>query len=420
MQRKLIIVADDFTGANDTGVQFRKAGFAVQVIVDIQHLEQDLRNCDVLVVDLESRSDTRESAYEKCFQLGREIIKSGGAIVYKKLDSTFRGNIGAEIDGLMDALDTKLALLAPALPVSGRTVESGEVFVYGTRLSETEAANDPRMPVRTSRIREIIGQQSKRQCLEVPVKMLTGDSLDTNHFLQEAINRNAEIVIFDSLNEKDLERIAWLIHSVTDIPFLLVGSAGLAGQLHKEMILRIPRVGFIFAGSVSEITRNQIRHLLALENSQLFLLPGDELISNPALFYQVLKDVAASIKNNNRRFVFCSSGSRDEVQEVFRISEEKGISREETAEHIASRFGELAARLMEAFMPAGVLLTGGDTAIKTVKALGASGITIDQEIVPGVQCGSLTGCQIKTCVATKAGALGAVDAITKTMDFFNI
>ena len=42
MQKKLIIIADDFTGANDTGVQFRKAGFKVNVIIDSHDIKEEL------------------------------------------------------------------------------------------------------------------------------------------------------------------------------------------------------------------------------------------------------------------------------------------------------------------------------------------------------------------------------------------
>ena len=65
MRKKLIIIADDFTGANDTGVQFRKAGFKVNVIIDSHDIKEELEHSDILVIDLESRFDTRSSRVDR-------------------------------------------------------------------------------------------------------------------------------------------------------------------------------------------------------------------------------------------------------------------------------------------------------------------------------------------------------------------
>jgi uncharacterized protein YgbK (DUF1537 family) len=80
----------------------------------------------------------------------------------------------------------------------------------------------------------------------------------------------------------------------------------------------------------------------------------------------------------------------------------------------------LAATLIKKFNPSGVLLTGGETAINTVNSLGATGIEIDREILPGVQSGSLTGCSIRSVIVTKAGGFGEPDAISKTFQFLTI
>src|SRR5512133_1701558 len=121
MVKKLIIVADDFTGANDTGVQFRNSGLKVNVVINSGNLEEEASQCDILVVDLESRLDTPEAAYNKSLNLGKQLLALGNVQVYKKLDSAFRGNVGSEIDGLMKGLNINVTFLAPAYPICGRT-----------------------------------------------------------------------------------------------------------------------------------------------------------------------------------------------------------------------------------------------------------------------------------------------------------
>lgn len=420
MHKKLIIVADDFTGANDTGVQFRKASLKVNVIINTNRLKQDLEDSDVLVVDLESRFDTKEDAYQKCFNLGRQLVNIGDIIVYKKVDSTFRGNIGAELDGLMDALQIKVAMLAPALPANGRTTKNGEVYVGGVKLAETEVADDPRTPVIHSRIADIIRLQSRRNCSEIPTHIFQVSPAKTFELLSKEIARGSEILIFDSSKEKDLENIAHAIKGLSDLSLLIAGSAGLANHLREILFVRPNALSFIFSGSVSEKSRNQIKHTIDHDHCRLFFIEGKDLLNDDYKAEQIIAAISAEIKNGVKCFIFTSAISREDVEIVFRHAKKNGISKNAAAEKVALGIGKLAALLIETFHPAGVLLTGGDIAIKTVEALHATGINIDQEILPGVQSGTLTGCMIRSVIATKAGGFGASDAISKTLEFFKV
>jgi len=418
MQKKLVVVADDFTGANDTGVQFRKAGLKVNVIISTYQLKEDLEHTEVLVIDIESRFDTREEAYQKCYNLGKQLYDIGNIIVYKKMDSTLRGNIGAEIDGLMDALQTEVALLAPALPSNGRTTHNGEVYVHGVKLEHTEVVNDPRTPVRLSRIAEIIHLQSTRKCSEVSTSVFEGSSVKTNEVVSKEMESGSEIIIFDSIEETDLKNIAHLIENIGNISILIAGSAGLANHLREMPFIRPHHLNFVFSGSVSEKSRTQIKYTIDQGNCRLYLIDGKDLLNEDLKSGLLIAAVLQHIQNGERRFIFTSTISLEDVEKVFFAAQERGLSKDIAAEMVAHGLGKLAATLIERFNPSGVLLTGGDIAIKTVRALNATGIEIDQEILPGIQSGKLTGCPIRSIIATKAGGFGADDAISKTLDFF--
>jgi uncharacterized protein YgbK (DUF1537 family) len=418
MLKRLIIVADDFTGANDTGVQFRKAGLKVNVIINAHRFEEELKNSDVLVIDLESRFDTKEIAYQKCFDLGKQLIKLENTTVYKKLDSTFRGNIGAEIDGLMDSLQITKLLLAPAWPSNGRTTENGEIFVHGVKLAETEAANDPRNPVRFSRIADIIGLQSRRTCTEIPARMIREGLFDPSEILVNTSAQEPEIFIFDSLLENDLELISNFIGNLSNNSILLAGSAGLASHLSEISSLHKSRLSFVFCGSISERSRTQMKHALKEGHCILKFIDGEYLLNDDYNPDKLTASVSEDIEKGIRRFIFTSASSVSDVERVFILAEKISISKESAAEKVAIGIGNMAATLIEKFQPSGVLLTGGDIAIKTVQALHATGINIDREILPGIASGVLTGCTIRSIIATKSGAFGSDDAITKTLEFF--
>ncbi len=125
MNKKLAVIADDFTGANDTGVQFSKKGLKTIVVTNTQNVENVLEKLDVLVIDTESRVADKKTAYEKVSETVKTLKSHGFEFIYKKLDSTLRGNIGIEIAAAMDAAGVNLALVAPALPSNGRTTIGG-------------------------------------------------------------------------------------------------------------------------------------------------------------------------------------------------------------------------------------------------------------------------------------------------------
>ena len=420
MHKKLVVIADDFTGANDTGVQFSKVGLKVHVIINTIRLNQAIEECDVLVVDLESRFDTKEDAYNKCFALGEQLVNIGNTMIYKKLDSTLRGNTGAEIDGLMDSMHFNIAMMAPAFPGNGRTTINGEVYVHGVKLAETEVAYDPRTPVKHSRIADILSLQSKRLSHEVSTDILKGDPAARNEYLAGEINKGTEIFIFDCFAEKDLEDIANTIENFDGPLCLIAGSAGLANHLANTSIMGQQRLGFVFAGSVSERSRAQIMHTIHEGDGKLVFIEGEKLLNDECNQEEIIKSVTESIAAGNRRFIFTAAMSGEDVEKVFSLAKQKQLSHDEAAQKIAHGIGKLAATLIKTFHPSGVLLTGGEIAINTVNALNATGINIDSEILPGIQCGRLTGCSIKSVIATKAGGFGERDAISKTLEFLKV
>ena len=160
---KLLIVADDFTGACDTGVQFSKNHLKTIVITSTDYIRESLEKCDVLVMNTESRFDNPETAYKKAYETGKIVFPQELKYFYKKVDSTMRGNIGAEISGLMDALEIRHTFLIPALPKYGRTTINGKVFVNGVLLEETEFGSDPKNPVKESFIPKIISRQTDKK-----------------------------------------------------------------------------------------------------------------------------------------------------------------------------------------------------------------------------------------------------------------
>src|ERR671910_3452089 len=140
----IAMIADDLTGAADTGVQFVHAGYKTAVFFrDSEVLDDDL---DAVVFDTDSRAMPAGFAAKRVLEAARAASKA--RIIYKKLDSTLRGNVAAELAAALDGARRDRAVVAPAFPAAGRATVGGIQHVHGVPVDETEIANDPNTPVR--------------------------------------------------------------------------------------------------------------------------------------------------------------------------------------------------------------------------------------------------------------------------------
>lgn len=157
----LLIISDDFTGALDTGVQFAARGAITSVIThpdfDFSSIDKELQ---VLVIDAETRHLKPESAYSVVRQIVEKALKNGVFCIYKKTDSALRGNVGAELTGVLDAAGADRLPFVPAFPKTGRVTLNGIHFIKGIPVAESVFGQDLFEPVRHSRVADILKEQS--------------------------------------------------------------------------------------------------------------------------------------------------------------------------------------------------------------------------------------------------------------------
>ncbi|GAG51605.1 unnamed protein product, partial [marine sediment metagenome] len=125
--KTLGIIADDLTGAMDSSGYLANQGFTTNIIIDPDFYS----TADILAINTDSRVDDINTANEKVRRAVRTLT---GRIIYKKIDSTLRGNIGAELQAAMEELACEKAVVAPAFPSIGRTTVNGVLQVDGTRV----------------------------------------------------------------------------------------------------------------------------------------------------------------------------------------------------------------------------------------------------------------------------------------------
>lgn len=157
--RKLLVLADDFTGGLDTGAQFAAAGIPTVVTTNPAYCAADHEEDTVLVVDVETRHLLPEKARQIVEQTIRAAIAHGFTDIYKKTDSALRGNLGAELQGVLDGTGQTRLHLIPAFPEMGRTTKDGVQLIDGVPVAQSVFGKDPFEPVRYSKIREILAEQ---------------------------------------------------------------------------------------------------------------------------------------------------------------------------------------------------------------------------------------------------------------------
>jgi len=419
VEDKIVVVADDFTGANDTGVQFSKRSLNSTVIINAENINKSLNDCDVLIVDTESRFDDKEKAYKKTFETGAILKKENVKYVYKKLDSTFRGNIGAEIAGLMDSMGFQFAIVAPAFPSNQRITKNGMVYVKGKLLAETEISEDPRTPVRESFIPKIISQQTDKKIEILDFNEVNAGKQNLIQKVQSLINSNIQIIVIDAASDSDLDLIASAVAPMKE-RILFVGSPGFAEFLPKYLgLLKEREINVVLAGSVSEITREQINYVKERIPVQVIDVETEKILTGGQhIEKQRILEIVKESSQKGIDIIIHSAPSADSVSRSVKIGQSYGLKGVEISEIIACFLGEIGSEIISTIKINGILMTGGDTAIKTALSLKISGTNIINEIQPGIPYGHFIEDNYKNItVVTKAGSFGSEDAIYQVLTF---
>ena len=111
--------------------------------------------------------------------------------------------------------------------------------------------------------------------------------------------------------------------------------------------------------------------------------------------------------------VSSSTLEREELELARAEGERRGMALPQVSDYVRGKMGELAAAVLEQGIVSGVFVTGGDTALGLLEALGADGSEILSEVSVGIPMMRVIGGQAAGVkMVTKAGAFGTQDAIS--------
>ncbi|HEX3635208.1 MAG TPA: four-carbon acid sugar kinase family protein [Paraburkholderia sp.] len=398
----ILIIADDLSGAADCAIAFAGAGRSTAVTLNASRA---MGAAEVIAVDTDTRRmPPAEAAH--CTGAAWLAQRGPGRRLYKKIDSTLRGNWAAEVAALQPLAG--LAIVATAFPATGRTVRGGRVLVRGVPLENTEtwklehAAHSADLNAMV----EAVGLRTA----PLGVDALRGDPTALRDAIAAVASSGAQALIVDAETDADLRALAQVTASMDEALFW-VGSGGLARELASLSDLfdvaaqaaqdappepeQERRAILILVGSLSAVSEQQCAMLRERAGvSELIVPPVVLRAGEPHLEWAGWQArVGAHLSAHTDLLVRIG---RDDLFDPA----EGALLSAALASLVAPFFTHLS----------GLIATGGETARAMLGTAGIDSLQLLSEIEPGVAVGRPHG-NPRLTIVTKAGAFGSEHAL---------
>ena len=409
MPDRWLIVADDLTGAADSGVAFVQRGWVTDVCWGETPPGEDAA---VWAFDADSRRCAPGEAGRRHRDALRRCL-TPDSLLFKKIDSTLRGQPAAEIAALCATLQeigrATLGIFAPANPAMGRSTRDGHVFVRGEPLERTETWRREHS-YENADLAAILASAGLRP-IKLPLAQVRAEVPELRKALHaiaaEAAHKPGTIVICDSENDDDLCRIADAARGLAATGFY-IGTAGLAKALAAQVPQPAPRVirlepttrGTLIAiGSPAQESRAAARKLAVYLNVRPVRIDGSA--------------VRPFDSSAEAMFALSIMGRVVAGHDVVAMLEPVEGS---DAPPDPQQVRVFAATLAEALKYMGTLIvSGGETAAALLAQCQVHGIRLLGEIEPGLALGMTRG-KVQVPIVTKPGGFGDENCLIRCVD----
>ncbi|TKV28565.1 four-carbon acid sugar kinase family protein [Arthrobacter sp. NamB2] len=405
------IAADDVTGATDSVVQFSRTGWSARLLLG-ELLPDLVEPGSALAVNTDARAMDSATAREATASAIRNLVTAGADRLYLKIDSTMRGSVQAQVAGALDAWQEhhpgSFAVVCPAYPAMGRTLEDGLLRVHGGPVEDSPAGRDPVTPVPTSEFSQLLPGTTTIS--------LSGSPEQDAQALRDAAGDG--VVVVNAASDDDLRTLAaaLVVAGPTAIP---AGSAGLAaamaaawadaGAVQASLEPAPARQGqriVVVVSSLHDVARAQTDHLRAqLDPADLRVLQPDE-----------------SLLDQPNRLAQWAAGELEVPESLPRVvvittpEAVGGSALTLSGAAIASSLASVVQQTLARASVGALVLVGGDGARAVLDATRAQALRITGAIQEGIPVGIVEGgTAAGKIVVTKAGGFGAVTALLDTV-----
>ena len=397
MSPRIVILADDLSGAADCASACRRAGMKATVCLEAQAL---VSSADALALDLNSRDLPPAEARARTLALPGPSV---GATLYRKIDSTLRGHVALDIAATLQlAGPGAFAIVCPAYPATGRTVRGGCVYVDGQRLADTEI-----WALGGRGSTSIMTLLAEAGLAPAALGLETIRGPDLRHALEAARAGGARAAVCDAETDADLDAIVaaglamsgmvWAGSGGLTIPLARALSPG--GAPESEPVTR--RLGpiLVAVGSASSISREQLERLTAEARVRPLSIRPQALLDGPdgSGWRPASRGIVAAVGRPGQDTVAVAIDAETPADPALRPA-------------LAAAFGLMVGRQLGRF--GALVVTGGETARAVLSAAGVRALEVRGELEPGVVL-SMAGA---LPVVTKAGAFGEPDSLVGAVE----
>lgn len=422
---KSIIIADDMTGSNVSNSLLAKDGFRVGTISNIENLDA-YKEYDALGIHTDSRGMEEKQAYEAVKQKMDLLKHVDTEFFTKRIDSTLRGNNGAELEAMLDSLDDdRVAIVVPAFPDSGKIVIGNYMLVDGIPLELTDVRNDPTSPIKTSRVMNIFKDQTDRNIAVISMETILEGTEAIKDTLLAVRENGAEIILVDATRNEDIDNIAKATLE-SNLNFIAVDPGPFThylvknsqeNQKHKNK----QKILFVI-GSVSNIAISQIARLRAEHNPYVVQINAENLLDPEQRELEKERIEQAVLRNldNNSMFLLATMTEEEHKLDLGEVIKEYNITKYEASEMISQHTADIGNRVANALgnTLGGVYTSGGDITKAFLELTGTTGIQIKDEIIPLAVYGTIMGGELNgKSIVTKGGLIGDEFTLSQSAEY---
>lgn len=410
----IAVIADDLTGANDTGVQYKKYGYKTIVKVDSDFNMNDLNNYDVISINADSRILDMKSGYIKVFNIAKELNGIEYEYIYKKMDSVFRGNIGTEIEAVLDAVNPDITLAAPSFPANRRVVKNG----YSYMINDNEELGESMVNVT-----DLIQRELNRSIENISIDVVREGTDHLISYIESKLEDGVDVFLVDAINDDDL-RIVAEVYKKINKKIVFCGTAGLAQQLAlicpkmaKIDYVNEDGINLLVIGTRNKSTLSQTNNIQEAYNLPVFDVLVSEIINGneESIIENVIDNVSSFISKGNK-LIILKTCKEDESEFEERLKQDPNEVTK--SQKIVRTLGAIVKQLNKLVNLKYIVTTGGDTSMQICKSLDAEGIELIDEIEPGIPIGKIVGGDADgILIVTKSGGFGTDNIFIKIIEY---
>ncbi|MFP7761367.1 four-carbon acid sugar kinase family protein [Marisediminicola sp. LYQ85] len=420
------IVADDLTGANDSAVQFSRRGWSARLVLT-DPAGVTTADGSVTAVVTDARAHSAPQAERETRDAVDALAASGIDRVFLKIDSTMRGTVSAQIEGALDAWTLvhpdAIAVVCPAYPAMGRTVDGGRLLVDGAGVETTSVGRDPVTPVTTSVLADLIPSSTS-------VSAAGRGAAELADLIAGVADDGDRVIVVDAVTDTEVSTIgdAILALGARVVP---VGSAGLAvvmasvwgsGASTSAVTPPPPSTGaggvvVVQVSSLHDVSRAQHAHLAASSTAVHTFAPTlDDVSSTDAATRWIRAELDALNSGVPGAGVPGTGvpGTASGLTAVAVLAPAERGTDPDASERVAAGLATITDAVIAHTAANALVLMGGEGARAVLARLDADAVRVTDAIREGIPIGVVEGGRSHgLTVVTKAGGFGTETSLTE-------